>query len=76
MVFRGKPSKACERCRARRLRVSPQPGIRPFLKLRLNLGCSAIFTVALAANVSEPMCLVQDTGIHNNCGFKMRASLL
>lgn len=22
MVFRGKPSKACERCRARRLRVS------------------------------------------------------
>ena len=76
MVFRGKPSKACERCRARRLRVSPKSGNRPSLELKFNFGCSAIFTVALVANVSEPLCLVQDTGIHSNFGFKMKASLL
>jgi hypothetical protein len=76
MVFRGKPSKACERCRARRLRVSPKSGNHPSLELRFDFGCSVIFTVALVANALEPVCLVQDTGIHSSFGFKMKASLL
>jgi hypothetical protein len=42
MAFRGKPSKACERCRARRLRVSPKSGNRPSPELRFNFGCSAL----------------------------------
>jgi hypothetical protein len=76
MAFRGKPSKACERCRARRLRVSPKSGNRPSPELRFSFGCSAIFTVALVANVSEPVCHAEDTGIHSNFGFEMKANLL
>ena len=76
MVFRGKPSKACERCRARRLRVSPKSGNRTSLDLKFDFECSAIYTLTLVANVSEPVCLVRDTGIHSNFGFKMKVCLL
>jgi hypothetical protein len=51
-------------------------GSRPSLDLRFKSGCSAIFTVAFVANVSEPVCFVQDIGIQSNFGFKMKASLL
>lgn len=76
MVFCGKPSRACEGCRARRIKVSPKSGIRASPELRFNFGCSAIFRVVLVANVLELLFLVQDTGIHSNFGFEMKASLL
>lgn len=79
MVFRGKPSKACERCRLRRLRVgleSPNPALAlSSLEARSNLACSAISTVALVGNASEQMRFAQDIGIRNSSGFEMKARL-
>jgi hypothetical protein len=77
MVFRGKPSKACERCRARRLRVSPNSSDYPFSEaLRSDSGRSVTFRVALVDNVSEQQWLARDTGIRSNFEFKMKANLL
>ena len=45
-------------------------------KLRLEFACSAICNVALVANVSELLYLVQDTEIHSNFGSRMKANLL
>jgi hypothetical protein len=74
MVFRGKPSKACERCRARRLRVSPNLRRSVFPDLRLR--CSVTFMLVHVASVLGQTLLVLDTGIPSNSEYKMKASLL
>lgn len=75
MVFRGKPSKACERCRTRRLRVSPNS--RDLNReLRFDGGRSVTFRVVHVASVSEQMCLVQVTETRSSFAFKMKVKLL
>lgn len=55
MVFRGRPSKACERCRNRRLRVSPQFAFRhsPEIQSEIDLGRSVTSVVKAVAPVLE-----------------------
>ena len=77
MVFRGRPSKACERCRNRRLRVSPNSANRPQTSdLRLNLGRSATSVVKAVAPVLELLYHVPDTEIHSSSVFGTKANLL
>jgi hypothetical protein len=74
MVFRGKPSKACERCRARRLRVSLNSSDTS--EFRFDSDGSVTFRVVLVASVSEPMLYAQDIEIRSNFGSKMKANQL
>ena len=79
MVFCGTPSKACERCRTRRLKVRPEFGNSPSLKTwfsGLKSQCSAISVLALAASVSELLLLVQGIVIHSSFAFGTKASRL
>ena len=55
----------------------PKSGIRLFSRDDiLTLGYSAISTLALVDNASEPMWLAQDIGIRNNSEFEMKVKLL
>ena len=58
--------------------MSTEPGSHPSLELRFNptVGRKAIFTVMLAANVSELLRLAQDTEIRSSFAFELKISLL